>query len=316
MGKNAAFQVAYVGTHGVHESYVYNLNQALAPLDSNFGPAPNYGRPYYATVPNIAAIRANSNLADSISHQLQVKLEKRFSSGWSMLNAYTWQHTIGQTAENESAGPQNVYNLRAERGDQDPDYRHQFSSAWSYDLPFGPGQRLFQSRGALRYLTAGWQSEGIASLYSGEAFTPALSYDPTNTGSGAPRPDQVGNPYNFTNATSFGCPGNQRSIVCWYNPAAYAVPALAPGQTFATEFGDAGVGTLRGPAEYNVDASMFKNFDLPESMNVQLRAEIFNIFNTPEFGLPSGAVDTPQAGSISSTVHSSRQIQFALKLFY
>ncbi len=79
LGKDSVFQIAYVGTHGVHLSYVYNLNQALEPLDSNFGPAPNYGRPYYATVPDIAAIRTNSNLADSITHQLQAKFEKRLS---------------------------------------------------------------------------------------------------------------------------------------------------------------------------------------------------------------------------------------------
>lgn len=316
LGRNAAFQIAYVGTHGVHESYIYNLNQAPLPLDSNFGPSPNYGRPYDATVPNISAIRTNANLADSISHQLQAKLEKRFSSGWSVLNSYTWQHTIGQTAENEWLGPQDAYNLRAERGDQDPDYRNQFSSAWSYDLPFGPAKRFFQSHGPVRYLTEGWQSQGIVTMLSGEAFTPALSYDPTNTGSAAPRPNRIGNPYDFSNATSFGCPSNRQTITCWYNPAAYAIPPVAPGQTFATLFGNAGVGTLRGPAQYNVDSSIFKNIGLPESMNLELRAEIFNIFNTPEFGLPDTYTDTPQAGSITTTAHSSRQIQFAVKLFY
>ena len=138
IGKDSALQLAYVGTHAVHESYIYNLNQATQPLDSNFGPAPNYGRPYYGTVPNIAAIRTNSNIADQITHEMQVKFEKRFSSGWSTLNAYTWQHTIGQTPLNELNGPQDVYNLRAERGSQDPDYRNQFSTAWTYKSALRP----------------------------------------------------------------------------------------------------------------------------------------------------------------------------------
>jgi hypothetical protein len=316
LGSNAAVQLAYVGTHGVHESYIYNLNQATAPLDSNFGPAPNYGRPYFATVPNISAIRTNSNLADSISHQLQAKFEKRFSSGWSVLAAYTWQHTIGQTAENESLGPQNVYDLRAERGDQAPDFRNQFTTAWSYDLPFGQGRRFLQQGGVLRYLVGGWQSQGIVTMYSGEAFTPSLSYDPTNTGSGAPRPDVIGNPYNFVSASNAGCPANHRTLTCWFNPAAYTIPALAPGQTFATEFGNAGVGTLRGPAQYNLDSSLFKEVPLPEAMSLELRAEAFNLLNTPEFGLPDSAMDTSQAGSITSTSHSSRQLQFALKVLF
>jgi hypothetical protein len=316
IGKDSAFQLAYVGTHGVHESYVYNLNQPMQPLDSNFGPALNYGRPYFGTVPNIAAIRTNSNIANQNTHQLQAKLEKRFSSGWSVLNAYTWQHTIGQTPLNESAGPQDDYNLRAERGSQDPDFRQQISSAWSYVLPFGPGQRFLNGGGPSRYIIGGWKSQGIFSAFSGEATTPELSYDRTNTGSGAPRPDVIGNPYNFAGATNVGCPANHQNISCWYNPAAYAVPALAPGQTFATVFGDAGVGTLRGPAQYNLDTSLFKSFDLREGWNLELRGEVFNVLNTPEFGLPNVDVDTPQAGSITSTVHSSRQIQIAVKITF
>jgi hypothetical protein len=316
IGKDSAFQIAYVGTHGVHESYIYNLNQAEQPLDSNFGPAPNYGRPFFSTVPNIAAIRTNSNIANQHTHQLQAKFEKRFSSGWSTLNSYTWQHTIGQTPLDEAAGPQDDYNLRAERGDQDPDFRNQFSSSWSYLLPFGPGQRFLNKGGPIRYIVGGWRSQGILSMFSGEATTPELSYDRTNTGSGAPRPDVVSDPYNFSSAENWGCPTNQQSKTCWFNPAAYAVPPLAPGQTFATEFGNAGVGTLRGPAQYNLDSSLFKSFDLREGMGLELRGEIFNILNTPEFGLPNVYVDTPQAGSITSTVHSSRQIQIAMKLTF
>ena len=312
LGKDSVFQIAYVGTHGVHLSYVYNLNQALQPLDSNFGPAPNYGRPYFNTVPNISAIRTNSNLAESITHQLQAKFEKRLSTNWSTLVAYTWNHTIGQTPENEASGPQNVYNLRAERGDQSPDFRNQFTSEWSYNLPFGPGQRFVRSNGMSKVLVGGWQSQGILAFYSGEAFTPALSYDPTNTSSGAPRPDLVGNPHDFSGGS---CSGRQ-SIFCWYNPAAFAVPGLAPGQTFATNFGNAGVGTLRGPAQYNVDSSIFKDFNLRESLDLQFRAEAFNIFNHPQFAVPNADVDTAQAGTISSTVHSARQLQFAFKFIF
>lgn len=340
--KDTVLQVAYVGTHAVHLAYLRNLNQAIQPLDSNFEVCPpvtppdpycsaglpsNFGRPYYSTVPSIAAIRTQGNDISSITHGLQVRLEKRFSANWSMLNSYTWQHTIGYSSEDESAGtslePQNTHDMAAERGDVEPDYRHQFTSAWSYNLPFGPGHRAFSSDGPSRWLAAGWQLNGIIALYSGRAFTPYLSYDPTNTGSNGPRPDQVGNPYNFSNATTMGfnggasgCPFTHQSILCWFNPAAYALPALAPGQTFATLFGDAHRGTLRGPSQYNVDFSVFKDFQISESKLLQFRAELFNIFNTPQFGDPNFAVDTAQAGSITNTVHSSRQIQLALKFAF
>jgi hypothetical protein len=82
-------------------------------------------------------------------------------------------------------------------------------------------------------------------------------------------------------------------------------------------FGNASRGILRGPAQHNVDFSMFKNFDFGETWKLQFRAEAFNLFNTPQYGLPSAAVDVPgQAGVISGTVHSSRQLQLALKLAF
>ncbi len=317
LAKDSVVQVAYVGTRGVKLASLSNLNQPYAPLDTNFGSAPNYGRPYFSTVPNIGPIRTLSNQFNLISHGLQIRFEKRFSSNWSMLNAYTWQHTIGQSEENEYLEPQNTHDLAAERGNNGPDYRHQFTSAWSYDLPIGPGQRFLTSTGPMHWLTAGWQLNGIIALYSGQAFTPQLSFDPTNTGSGAPRPDLIGNPYEFSNAVSYGCPSNQQTIYCWYNPAAFAIPPLAPGQTFAHDFGNASRGSLRGPAQYNIDLSAFKNFRFSEDWNLQFRAEAFNVFNTPQFGLPAATVDvTGVAGSITSTVNSSRQIQLALKLSF
>jgi hypothetical protein len=342
--KNAVLQIAYVGTHGVHLSLLRNLNQATQPLDSNFEPCPavtapnftcepgvpsNYGRPYFDTVPNVSQIRTEGHDQDSITNALEVRFEKRFSAGWSMLDSYTYQHTIGQTEEDEWAEPQDTYNLRAERGSIAPDYRHQFTSAWSYQLPFGPGQKLFNGNGPARWIAGGWQLNGIISLYSGQAFTPYLSFDPTNTGSGGPRPEVVGNPYDFSNVTGFGgapitpgsifasCIGATHSTPqCLYNPGAFTLPPLAPGQTSATEFGDAGRGILRGPAVYDVDFSVFKDFKLTERTMLELRAEVFNLFNTPQFAPPvNPSVDVTPA-SVSSTVNTSRQIQIVARVSF
>jgi hypothetical protein len=277
----------------------------------------NFGRPYYSSVPQISAIRTSANDVSTIMHSLQVRFEKRFSAGWTMLNSYTFQHSIGTAEEDEaaagSAEPQNTYNMRAERGSVAPDFRHQFTSAWSYELPFGPGKRFFRGTGPVRWIAGGWQLNGIISMYSGQAFTPLLSFDYTNTGSAGDRPDRIGNPYDFSNAVSAGCPSNKQSLQCWYNPAAFAVPALAPGQSLAHEYGNAGRSSLRGPAAYNVDFSVFKDFKFRETMSLQFRAEGFNLFNTPQFGIPYSVVDSPGlSGSISGTVHDPRQIQFAL----
>ncbi len=340
LAKDMVLQIGYEGTRGVHLTYLRNLNQATTPTWQNFsGPTGNEGRPYDSTVPNIAAIRTEGHDISLINHGLQVRFEKRSSKGWSMLNSYTWQHTIGQATESETPNadgePQDTYNLRAERGDLTPDFRHQFTSAWSYELPFGPGRRYLRTPGALGLLTGGWQLNGIISIYSGQAFTPYLSFDPTNTGSGGPRPDRVGDPYNYSNAAVGFDGGNNggatqscatsagQNINCWYNPAAFAFPAVAPGQptppagtSYATMFGNAGRGTLRGPAFYDTDFSVFKDFKLKERGRLQLRGEIFNLFNTPQFALPNNLVDTPTAGQITSTLHESRQIQVSVNVSF
>jgi outer membrane receptor protein involved in Fe transport len=331
--KDMVLQVGYEGTRGVHLTYLRNLNQATQPLDSNFSDScGNEGRPYESTVPNIAAIRTEGHDISLSNNALQVRFEKRSSHGWSMLNSYTYQHTIGQATESEvpnsDGEPQDTYNMRAERGNVTPDFRHQFTSAWSYEIPFGPGKRFFNGSGPTRWLAGGWQLNGIISLYSGQAFTPYLSYDPTNTGSGGPRPDLVGNPYSFSNAAvgfNYGNNGGatqdcatatSQNINCWYNPSAFALPPLAPGQTFTTTFGDATRGSLRGPAFYNTDFSIFKDFKFKESSQLELRGEIFNLFNTPQFALPNNLVDTPNAGQITSTLHNSRQIQVSVNVSF
>jgi hypothetical protein len=342
LAKDTILQVSYVGVHGVHLTYLRNLNQALQPLDSNFMVCPpvpsdpfcvpgdpgnslpsNFGRRYYDTVSKIASIRTTNNDASMVSHALQVRFEKRFSAGWNMLAAYTYQHSIGVTNEDENVGPepQNTYDMKNERGSISPDFRHQFTTAWSYELPFGPGKRYFNSGGPERWIAGGWQLNGIT-MYSGQAITPLLSYDVTNTGSGGARPDIFGNPYSFANATQAGCPSNSQTLQCWYNPLAFGqvssttfnYPQLARGQTFARLYGNAGKGILRGPAQYNVDFSVFKDFQLKESLSMELRGEAFNLFNTPQFVPPDATVDIPGlSGSITSTVHSSRQLQLAVR---
>jgi len=342
IAKDMVLQVGYEGTRGVHMTYLRNLNQAPTPTWQNFsGPTGNEGRPYDSTVPNIAAIRTEGHDISLINNGLQVRFEKRSSHGWSMLNSYTWQHTIGQATESEvpnsDGEPQDTYNMRAERGNVTPDFRQQFTSAWSYELPFGPGKRFFKGTGPTSWIAGGWQLNGIISLYSGQAFTPYLSYDPTNTSSGGPRPDLVGNAYDFSNAAVGFNYGNNaiggatpacststsQNVNCWYNPAAFALAAIAPGQptpppgtSYATGFGDAGRGSLRGPAFYDTDFSIFKDFKLKERGQLELRGEIFNIFNTPQFALPNNLVDTPNAGQITSTLHESRQIQVSLNISF
>jgi len=346
--KDVALQIAYVGTRGVKLAFLSNQNQPVLPLDSNFcvpdpqDPSgcdptqPNAGRPYAATVPLVAGIRTETHESSSTTHSFQLKFEKRLSAGWSMLNAYTWQHTLGQVAENESFEPQNTHNLKAERGDNAPDFRHQFSSAWSYELPFGPGRRFLNSKGPARWVLGGWQLNGIIEAHTGEAVTPLMSGDFSNTGSGAYRPDVIGDPFRagpVAASPNIQCqylsgqpipksqllgvaPAAVGTLNSWYNPCAFATPGLAPGQSFARLFGNARRGSLRGPGAYNVDFSVFKDFQFSETRNLQFRLEAFNLFNHAQFANPNNTVDGPNAGTITGTSNASREVQLALKFSF
>jgi len=132
-------------------------------------------------------------------------------------------------------------------------------------------------------------------------------------------PDTIHNPYDFSfdvaGQAALGCPtpGHQ-SLFCWYNPAAFAVPALAPGQTVAHLFGNAKDGTLVGPDQVNFDFGASKNFHITERHIVQFRAEMFNLFNHPQFGLPGRNPNNNGGASITGTLpDNQREIQFALR---
>jgi hypothetical protein len=165
-----------------------------------------------------------------------------------------------------------------------------------------------------------WQIAGITSAQSGEAVTAILSSDVTNTGSFSPRPDQIHNPYDFSfvpDATTFtdvyGCTPGKQTLQCWYNPLVFVIPGLAAGQSSAHLFGDSRVGNLRGPDLVSFDLVLQKNFKFRESQQVEFRAEFFNLFNHPNFGLPGTNPDVPGGNSITNTATDNRQIEFALK---
>jgi hypothetical protein len=319
---NMVADVAYVGTRGIRlwDNESSDLNQAPVPLDSNFGPAPNYGRPYYSVQPNLASILPiDYPRFDMFYNGLQAKLEKRFSKGLTFRGAYTWSKDIGTSQGTPGGGVQNSFDTKLERGYVQPDFRHRFAGSWVYQLPFGHGKSFGQSwNRATDTVLGGWELTGIAVARTGEATTAILSFDPTNTGSFAPWPDRIHDPYDFSFGqdvqAAMGCPVGHQSLQCWYNPAAFVIPALAPGQKFAHQFGNGGSGNLRGPGQVNFDVGLMKEFSLTERHTLSFRTEFFNIANHPQFKLPSNNPDQSGGAAISSTLpDNQREIQFGLK---
>jgi len=332
-------RAGYVGTRSTnlfdHESS--NLNQPLQPLDSNFAGTGvcgfNQGRPYYATRPCLNVVLPLDVARLSMFYNaFQTSLEHRFASGFNVLAAYTFAKSLGTADGNvNQCDIQNAHNVAAERGPTTPDFRHQLVVSYVYELPYGKGKQFGSTANSVPQAVLGnWQVAGVTTVHSGEAFDVLLNFDPTNTGAFPPRPDILHNPkdfsFNVAGQAALGCsnPGHQ-TLDCWFNQAAFTLPPLAPGQSVAREFGDAGRAVLRGPDLVNFDFSAYKTFALSERFGLVFRAEFFNIFNHPNFNLPnvgsgggsSGAGFSNAAGgaAITQTLpDAQREIQFGLKL--
>jgi hypothetical protein len=330
--QNWVGQIGYVGTRAYHlwNHEASDLNQPPQPLDTNFcGPdssncQANYGRRYFAQQPNLTQILPlDYAQLQMFYNAFQASLNKRFANGFNFLASYTFAKNLGNADGNVGGFIQNSYAANLEHGPVQPDLRHRFTLSYLYEIPFGHGRHfLGNMNGVGDAILGGWQVAGITSLQSGEAITGILSTDLSNTGSFSYRPDQIHNPYDFSfdtaTQTALGCsnPGHQ-TLDCWYNQAAFATPALAPGQQSAHAYGNSHIGNLRGPDLVDFDFVLQKDFRIFESQKLQFRAEFFNLFNHPNFDLPGGAgqigVDFPGAAAITKTATENRQLEFALK---
>jgi hypothetical protein len=256
-------------------------------------------RPYT----NVSTIAGDEPIGNANYNGLQMRLDKRFSQGLSILAGYTWSKAITDTqaAETGAFVPdlQDNDNRRANRGLTASDTRDRFTLSTLYELPFGAHKRfLSDMRGVPGKLVSGWQISGIATLQTGQPLTATLPFDNSNVGEGAKLPNLVGNPNN-----------GPKTIDEFFNTSAFAQPAQYT-------FGNEGIDVITGPGIKDVDLSAVKNTQINERMNLQFRCEAFNAANHPIWGQPNTAFGTPQFGQILGTRLSNREVQFALKLSF
>jgi hypothetical protein len=190
------------------------------------------------------------------------------------------------------------FNLRGERDSSTGDIPNVFATSATWKLPVGPGHSLHPS-GVWGVLANGWQVTGIVLLQSGLPFAVTQS---TNfnafAGFGVQRPNVV---------ASVDLPADQRSPLKWFNTAAFQT---APQFTL----GSASRNPVRGPHYRDGDIAFIKHTALREPVDLEFRAEIFNLTNTPAFAQPNGVLGNPAFGTIISTAADPRVIQFGLKL--
>jgi hypothetical protein len=294
LGQNMALDLSYVGSKGTHLEMVTPGNVPM--INPNDTRTFQQRRPF----PQFSSSGYLANQNNSTYHSLQVKLQKRFSSGLSFLASYAFSKAIDGTSDPGGSLIQNPFNLSSMKGLSDFDIPQRLVISYGYELPFGRGKAFMSNAPkVVDLLLGGWQVVGITTFQSGLPLTPLLgSSDPGHVNfTYDVRPNLVGDP-GVSTCTPAQC----------FNTTAFAVPA-------DYTFGSAGRNILRGPGIQNWDFSILKNFNITESRYVQFRSEFFNVFNHANLNNPNPYIDTTQGGHIFSA-KDPRIIQFALKLYF
>jgi hypothetical protein len=229
---------------------------------------------------------------------IDLSVEKRFSNGYSYRGSYTLGSARDQAPEhlNASSGrAQNTRDLESWEGPSDFDVRHRFVANFIVELPFGPNKSMLQD-GLASQILGGWLLSGIYSARSGRAFT--VTQGNNNVGA-----DQTGMP-NLT-----GDPKGAETVAQWFNPAAFT-------QVASGAFGNAGRNILRGPGWVTFDLSIQRRLNITNRVNATVRADIFNLFNRANFGLPAANIAGANAGVISALAGDPRFMQFSLRVAF
>ena len=297
---STVLKFAYVGTQGVHLDNLRDIN--TNELGANGATTVTANRPYgniagtntyvFAQISELETRQVSSYNA------LQVTAERR-AHGLSFLASYTYSHALDEGSA-ESATVSDPYNLRYDYGNADYNVPNRFVASSNYQLPF-------KGSGVLGAFESGWQVNAIGQFSDGLPFSVGST---TALGDGlSPRAALLPG---FGNGSLLS---GQRTLGKWFNTAAFAVPA-------AGTWGNSGRNSLEGPGTKTVDFSLFKDTHLTESKVLQLRAEAFNLANTPQFNLPAATAGTAAIGIVSSAgsditfQRTERQIQFAAKITF
>jgi hypothetical protein len=346
---NLMLDASYVGNHGRNALGILDINQVNqnSPAEIACGHCEQAGRPYNSKYPYLAYINMMGNYYRSNYDGLQLTLNERGYHGLSFIAGYTWSHALDQASVNIASNPPNSLNPGAEYANSDWNTPQRFTFSTTYAFP---------EAHRLRPLLGGWHITSIVTLQSGMPWGVLdSSNDPSLTGEFADRWDFFGPRSAFNNVTSTGIPyfpgsGNTNTptsnSACNSHATSYAMQqSLAAFGCYAENgavmvppalgtFGTMGRNTFVGPAYYDWDGSIFKDFHVGERLTAQFRAEFFNLLNHPSLTNPQfngaggndpsapgqfGAASTTSDVQANNPVLGSggpRAIQLGLKLIF
>jgi hypothetical protein len=297
-------QAAYVGSRAIRSTQIQQINAS--------GPGGgNAGRVLYPAFGRTSDIKlfVPFNTASYNSFQLQATRRIR---GSVVGLSYTLSRALNYGDDNDSGLTWNwVPMLQRNRAVAGYDRTHNLEFFGDYELPFGRNKKYAQS-GVAAWIVGGWQVNWIMSRMSGTPFSVGSSGTSVNAPNNSQTADQVLPTVQILGGHGVGDP--------YFDPNAFA-------PVTAVRFGNSGRNILRGPGAFNLDASIFRSFRFSERFNLQFRAEMFSVTNTPQFGNPGATVSNMSRnadGSIKSlggyteisSASGERQVRFGLKLSF
>ena len=257
------------------------------------------------------------NDSNSTFHALQLNARRAFQSGWLLAVNYLWSHSINDDGigGGESDTPQNVRCRSCEKASSDFDVRHLFNLSAVYALPFGAGKQYANSSGMgiLRTLLGNWEMSAVGTTQTGLPVN--ITVDRTNASvpglyavSGSERPDYVfGQPLT---------PAGGSTSNHWINPTAFAMPADGT-------FGNLGRNAFRARGITQLDLGVSKFVLLTERFSIRFRADVFNMTNRAQYGVPNADASASNFGVITTTLSNyatgrgtPRELQLSIKILF
>jgi hypothetical protein len=306
LAKNTLLDIAYVGNHGVKLQGFLNANQ----LNPSVITAGKFTRPY-ANWPS--DITAAVNEFYSNFNSLQVKYEQQFVGGLTLLNTFTWEHSLDNASaslEGNTPSPQDGNNIRADYAQSDYNLPLANITSLVYELPFGHGRKFLQSsNGLVNTVVGGWQVSGINTMQAGTPFN--VTYSPNGSQAVSPQISATyrgANEYrpNYVTGQKVTQGRSNRAAntgyVNYINFNAFVLPPIKDAiGSVLSPFGNASRNPGRTPAFYQTDLALNKKFTTPiESLKVEFRTEFYNLFNHTNLYLPGGISGTQ--GTTTATV--------------
>ena len=300
LSPNTVFTIGYMGNHGLHFPYspVWNRidRQTGLPENSNFG-----------------QFRYYQSTDMSNYNSLQASLKKRFSNGLLVDAYYTyasnttyWNDEL--TCCGASNGPQELADIASNHGPTGFFQRNRLTGDVVYHLPFGESM-LTTSNPVVKGIIGGWQVGGTWDFYSG---TPLLITQGGNESPGA-RPDLLVTKPNSTIRGDYRTPLPNGNIM-YLDKSMFGKVLVLPSGTTARP-GTLGRDSVIGPGGWVMDSSLFKNFQIKERANLQLRMDVFNLWNRTNFNNPTTNISSGSFGRITGS-GSGRVLQLSGKISF